>query len=247
MKNILLKILCVIVVVTFSLTAFADTYRCTASQLNIRNSADKSGKIIGHIAQNETVSVISVEGNWGTLLVNEDTGYVCMDYLENAQKDNYCENDENEPWTDKQKTIFWICFAFAIAIYVFAIVKVRQGELVVIRGWLDLGLLAFPWISLFLTLIGAHEFLGIYLFVALWIAAGVCFIASLVLSVVANWGNLFYVIFSLIMKLVVIPIIGFGLFYVIGKLSDEKGLTLRSLKVFLIVGLLVGGLMSFDE
>ena len=200
MKNILFKILCVILVVTSSLTVLADTYRCTATQLNIRSSADKSGKIIGHIARNETINVLSVEGNWGTLLVDEDTGYVCMDYMENAQIGNYGENDENELWTDKQKTIFWICFVLAIGIYVFAVVKVRQGEMIVIKGWLDLGLLSFPWISLFLTLIGAHEFLGIYLFVALWIIAGICFIVSLILSVVANWGNLFYVIFSLLMK-----------------------------------------------
>ena len=246
MEKIVFRILCAVLCVIASLAANAAPYRCTATNLNIRDTSDKSGKVIGQIAQNETVDILSVDGSWGTILVGSDTGFVRMDYLEQIQLNNDEKQNSNEPWTDKQKMIFWICLVVAVAIYIFAVVKVRQGEMVVIRGWLDFGLLVFPWLTLFALLL-FPDLLGKYVIIALIIISILCLLGSLVLSVIANWGSPFYIVFSLVMKIVVIPIIGFGVFYLISKLLDNTGLGRRSIIIFLVLGFLIGGLMSFEE
>ena len=238
--------LCVIA----SLAANAVPYLCTATQLNIRDTDDKSGKVIGQIAQAETVDILSVNGGWGSVLVADDTGYVSIDYMEPVQTVTQQSQSAEKPWTDKQQAIFWFCFVVAVGIYIFAAVKVRQGEMVVIRGWLDFGLLAFPWLALFAQLYDAFWgglLLGEYVRIALFVIGGLCLLGSLALSVIANWGSPFYIIFSLLMKIIVIPIMVFGIFYLIYKLMDNAGLTRRSIIIFLVLGFLIGGLMSFEE
>ena len=49
------------------------------------------------------------------------------------------------------------------------------------------------------------------------------------------------------MKIIVIPIMAFGVFYLIYKLMDNADLTRRSIIIFLVLGFLIGGLMSFEE
>lgn len=250
MGKIAFRIICAVLCMFTSLAANAAPYRCTASKLNIRDTADKSGRVIGQIAQNETVDILSVDGGWGLVLVNGDTGYVSMDFMEPLETSSDQEQSAEKPWTDAQQAIFWVCVVIAVAIYAFAVVKVRQGEMVVIRGWLDFGLLAFPWLALFVQLYDAFWgglLLGEYVRIALFVIGGLCLLGSLALSVIANWGSPFYIIFSLLMKIIVIPIMAFGVFYLIYKLMDNAGLTRRSIIIFLVLGFLIGGLMSFEE
>ena len=226
------------------------SYRCTASKLNIRDTADQSGKVIGKISQNDTVDIISLNDDWGMIILNGDTGYVSIKYMESLQPVSKASRNVAEPWTDKQKAVFWLCFAIAVGIYIFAIVRVRRGEMVVIKGWLDFGLLVFPWlvvIAHFWDAFYGHMIFGKYVLIALYIIAALCLLGSLALSVIANWGSPFNIIFSLIMKLVVIPIMAFGVFYFIFKILDENGISRKSIIVFLILGILIGGLMSFEE
>lgn len=229
-------------------------YYVTATTLNIRDNTATSGKIIGKFTQGESVEILSINDGWGTVLLDSDTGYVCMQYLSSEAPDSTyvttattATENQSEPWTDKQKAVFWLCFAVAVAIYAFAIVKVRRGELVVIKGWLDLGLLSFPWIVVMFTLLDGFEIFGFYIMTALYILSGLCLIGSLVLSVTANWGNPFNVVFSLVMKIIVIPIIGLGLFHLISKVLDKHGIDRKGIIIFLILGILIGGLMSFEE
>ncbi len=250
MKNKIRALVLMLVACFFATaTAMADNYRCTASHLNVRDTADKSGKVIGQIAQNENVDILSLDGEWGSMLMNGDTGYVNMSYMELCSSSSE-ESQIDEPWTDKQKAIFWVCFAVAVGIYAFAVIKVRQGEMVVIRGWLDFGLLLFPWLVVFLHLYDAFwggMIFGKYVIIALYVIAGLCLIGSLALSVIANWGSPFYVVFSVIMKLVVIPIMAFGFFYLIFKIWENRGLSRKAVIIFLVLGILIGGLMSFEE
>lgn len=228
----------------------AESYRCTATKLNIRETATASGNVIGQVAQDETVEIQSIDGEWGMVLVNGDTGYVNMNYLEQAQATSEEKHDLDEPWSDKQKAVFWLCFAIAVGIYAFAVVRVQRGMMVVINGWLDFGLLVFPWLVVFAHLCDTfygHLIFGKYVLIALYIIAGVCLVISLALSVIANWGSPFDIIFSLIMKLIVIPIMAFGVFYLLFKLGDKQGLNRRSIIIFAVLGVLIGGLMSFEE
>lgn len=250
MKKQVIRLLLLVICLSASAITFADSYRCTASQLNIRDTANKSGRIIGKLAQNETVDILSVDGKWGSVLINGDTGYVSMDYMEPFETSSNQGENVEKPWTDEQQAIFWICVVIAVAIYAFAVVKVRQGEMVVIRGWLDFALLMFPWLVVFLHLYDAFlggMIFGKYVIIALYVIAGLCLIGSLALSVISNWGSPFYVIFSLIMKLVVIPIMAFGFFYLIFKIWENRGLSRKAVIIFLVLGILIGGLMSFEE
>lgn len=229
---------------------YAENYRCTATKLNIRKTMSASGNVIGQITRDETVEIQSIDGEWGMVLVNGDTGYVCMSYMEQMQTSSKEDGSIEKPWTDAQQAIFWVCVVIAVAVYAFAVVKVRQGELVVIRGWLDFGLLLFPWFVVFAHFCDAvweYSIFGKYVLIALYVIAGLCLIGSLAISVISNWGSPFYVIFSLIMKLVVIPIMAFGLFYLIFKIWENRGLSRKSVIIFLVLGVLIGGLMSFEE
>jgi len=248
-KEFLQTVLLCICILTVSFV-YAKSYRCTATKLNIRETMSASGNVIGQITQNETIEIQSIDGEWGMVLLNGDTGYVCMSYMEQAQTSYEEKESMEKPWTDAQQAIFWVCVVIAVAIYAFAVVKVRQGELVVIRGWLDFGLLLFPWFVVFAHFcdaVWAYSIFGKYVLIALYVIAGLCLIGSLAISVISNWGSPFYVIFSLIMKLVVIPIMAFGLFYLIFKIWENRGLSRKSVIIFLILGILIGGLMSFEE
>lgn len=250
MKKQIVRIILLIICLAGTSTASAENHRCTVSKLNIRDTADKSGKVIGQIAQNETVDILSVDGKWGLVLINGDTGYVSMDYMEPFETSSNQGESVEKPWTDAQQAIFWICVVIAVAIYAFAVVKVRRGEMVVIRGWLDFALLMFPWLVIFLHLYDAFlggAIFGKYVIIALYVIAGLCLIGSLALSVISNWGSPFYVIFSLLMKLVVIPIMAFGFFYLIFKIWENRGLSRKAVIIFLVLGILIGGLMSFEE
>ena len=250
MKNPLVRIILLIICLSGIFSSSAENFRCAASKLNIRDSADKSGKVIGQLAQNETIDILSVDGEWGLVLINDDTGYVSMDYMEPLETSSNQEQRVEKPLTDAQQAIFWVCVVIAVAIHAFAVIKVRQGKMVVIRGWLDFGLLLFPWFVVFIHFCDAvweYMFFGKYVLIALYVIAGLCLIGSLALSVISNWGSPFYVIFSLIMKLVVIPIMAFGLFYLIFKIWENRGLSRKSVIIFLILGILIGGLMSFEE
>ena len=254
MKRFIVVLLLLVLCTVSASTVYADTYYVTASTLNVRDSAASSGSVVGKLAQNEAVEVLSTDEEWGMVLVNGDTGYVSMKYLSTEAPDSVSVTEgtstnetASEPWTDKQKAIFWLCFVIAVGIYIFAIVRVRRGEMVVIKGWLDLGLLSFPWIVVIFTLLDGFEIFGVYIMTALYILSGLCLIGSLVLSITANWGKPFSVVFSLVMKIIVIPIIGLGIFHLISKVLDKHGIDRKGIIIFLILGILIGGLMSFEE
>lgn len=228
----------------------ARPYRCTATKLNVRATADKSGKVLSQIAQNDTIDVLDIQNGWGMVTIEGDTGYVSMDYLEQVQLAAKESQKDGEPWTDKQKAVFWFSFAIGFVFYAYAIFQVRSGVLVVIRGWLDFALLASPWFVVFIHLYDIlfdHLIFGKYVLIALYIIAGLCLIASFALSVWSNLGNPFNIVISLVMKIIVIPIMAFGIFYLIFKILGKTGIDRRSIIIFGILGVLVGGLMSFDE
>lgn len=257
MKNIIIKYLLYILCTLTSSNVLAETYYVTASKLNIRDSAASSSCVIGKIGRGEAVEILSINNGWGMVLVGNDTGYISMKYLSVETPNSVSIKEEasneeavTEPWTDKQKAIFWTCFVIAVGIYAFAIVRVHSGKMVVIKGWLDFGLLVFPWlvvITHFWDAFYGHMIFGKYVLIALYIIAGLCLIASLALTVIANWGNPFNVIFALIMKLVVIPIMAFGVFYLIFKLGDKTGINRKNIIIFAVLGILIGGLMSFED
>ena len=242
MKRFIVVLLLLVLYAVSSITVYADTYYVTASTLNVRDSAASSGSIVGKLVQGESVEILSADGEWGTILVNGDTGYVSMKYLSTEvpdsvsfTEDTLTKETSSEPWTDKQKAIFWLCFVIAVGIYIFAIVRVRRGEMVVIKGWLDFGLLVFPWLVVIAHLWDAfygHMIFGKYVLIALYVIAALCLLGSLALSIIANWGSPFNIIFSLIMKLVVIPIMAFGVFYLIFKLGDKTGINRKTIIIF---------------
>lgn len=59
-----------------------ETYRCTASVLNIRQIPSRSGKVIGTLKRNQRVSVIRTEGDFAMISVGNKEGYVALKYLQ---------------------------------------------------------------------------------------------------------------------------------------------------------------------
>lgn len=71
------------------LMANAETYIVTANKLNVRSEASKTGNIIGTFQQGDAVTVEGISGDWATVDIHGETGYVSTQYLaspESVQK-----------------------------------------------------------------------------------------------------------------------------------------------------------------
>ncbi len=64
--------------------SYAGDYVCVASSLNVRSAPTTASSVIGSISYGSTVTVISGNGSWAQINYNGNTGYVSMDYLEDA-------------------------------------------------------------------------------------------------------------------------------------------------------------------
>ncbi|MCD8147958.1 MAG: DUF4366 domain-containing protein [Clostridiales bacterium] len=53
--------------------------------LNLRTGASTNDEVIGHLLPGTTVEIIGEEDGWYQVIVSEQTGYVCGDYLEVAE------------------------------------------------------------------------------------------------------------------------------------------------------------------
>ncbi len=56
-----------------------------SDHLNLRTGASTDDEVIGHLLPGTTVEIIGEEDGWYQVIVSEQTGYVCGDYLEVAE------------------------------------------------------------------------------------------------------------------------------------------------------------------
>ena len=78
----------------------AENYVVTANKLNVRDEASKAGEIIGSFKKGDEVKVDEINGDWATVNVNGEVGYISMQYLstpESKQKNTQTrETDTSE-------------------------------------------------------------------------------------------------------------------------------------------------------
>ena len=123
------------------------SYTVTASALNVRNQADISGKVLGLLANMETVTVTEVQQNWGKIQFQGQTGWICLsrdgnDYVIFNGEDE----EENEliatALTANRTTIFndetvtWTATAIggSPATYTYSFTVYRDDELIYTSG-----------------------------------------------------------------------------------------------------------------
>lgn len=77
---------CLLVTTLFSGTAMAESYgtgkvSTESTMVNMRASADLSGKILAKIPKNAKLTVLNISGDWYKVDYNGKTGYIFQDYL----------------------------------------------------------------------------------------------------------------------------------------------------------------------
>lgn len=96
------------------LVANAETYIVTADKLNVRSEASKTGDIIETFQQGDAVTVEEISGDWATVDINGEKGYVSTQYLASS------ESGQKSKETKKKSTMDTIGeYVFGIAIILF--------------------------------------------------------------------------------------------------------------------------------
>lgn len=68
--------------------------------LNLRTGASTDEEVIGHLLPGTTVEIVGKEDGWYQVIVSEQTGYVCGDYLEVAESTAQATGESTEEETD---------------------------------------------------------------------------------------------------------------------------------------------------
>lgn len=148
---------------------------------------------------------------------------------------------------------FWYSLAIMafITFYALAIIRVQVGKMKVIVGWKDLIMLVVIWMLIgvqYLNIVRYEaELLGLIVSIAVFIAIIVMFLISIILTIRGNTGIL-NILYALIMKLIVIPLIPFAFIVALCQLlsiGNRRGAIKRILRAALAI-LSIVAFVSFD-
>lgn len=223
-------------------------YTVTTDILNVRSESSTGAAVAGVLHRTDTVSVLSQSDGWGTILYNGDSCYVNMSYLSMVR-----EPSDFGKWIDEHLTFVYIVIALIVLLYIFCVIMVQGDNMVVIGGWIDLCFMVVPWLIIGLFLMSVMfsgedniETDKTMLIVGASIS-GLLLVISLVKTVVANLDSPLLIIPALLMKIIILPIIPLGLLAILFHDRSTRSGILGTLKAVLFVGLIVYGLMSFDD
>lgn len=65
-----------ILLILFINISYSQTFKIEVQKLNVRENPDQNSKIIGSYSINDTVNIISQEGNWLKIKVGKKEGYI---------------------------------------------------------------------------------------------------------------------------------------------------------------------------
>lgn len=86
-----------------NLAAQETTRMYASSRLNIRSANNTNSEILGKLSVNDTVNVISTDGDWATILYNDNIAYVASSYLSSTKT-----TVQTESGTDEVGVQVWI-------------------------------------------------------------------------------------------------------------------------------------------
>ena len=101
MKRAIFTLLMLLIVAAGS---FAKTYKVTASKLNVRNSPDKSGQVIGSVTQDTEVEVVSIEDGWAEIKYKGRTAYISAQYIAPVKKTSSNNNQSSQSQSSKSSS-----------------------------------------------------------------------------------------------------------------------------------------------
>ena len=80
--------------------------------MNVRNEASKTGSIIGTLQQGDAITVEEINGEWATVDVKGETGYVSTQYLASPEAGQ--KSAETKKKTSLSENIFFIILLFIL-------------------------------------------------------------------------------------------------------------------------------------
>ena len=103
------------IVFAFFITQFAitQTFIVKPNTLNVRADTNKNSNVIAKMNENDTITAISIEGNWVKINISDKQGFVNKNYLEEiSEKDN----TKKVGFVYGFKSLFLVSFIIAILI-----------------------------------------------------------------------------------------------------------------------------------
>lgn len=180
----------------------------TASELNVREQADKNSSVLGKLANKQVIEVENMEGNWAKITFVDESGTEKQGYISTK----YITPVENiASSSPKDNTFLYtvsIIGLIALICYIIALIKTRNGEMTTIANWYDFALLCasfvIPCIGLYL---GSQEGQGLdNLAIGGFVIGGVSFLGSIAYSIKENSDNYFHAFLSIVAKLFVVMV-----------------------------------------
>lgn len=179
-------------------------YEITANELNIREHDNKSSKVIGKLSKGQIISVDTIVGDWALTSFTDEQGiekqgYVSTEYIKSTEIKNNI----------KTKLTFYV-YAFVgflvltLVCYIIALIKTHKGQMTTIVNWYDFALLvgsfSFPIIAFFIN----EDKENNNVIIGGIVIGGLCFLGSLVWSVIANKDNYFHAFVSVFAKIFIV-------------------------------------------
>ncbi|WOC50836.1 hypothetical protein BPO_0189 [Bergeyella porcorum] len=214
-QKIALLLMLLFVTITYGQTG---SYEVTASELNVREQASKESNAIGKVVKGDIIDVESIEGDWVlTTIINdkgeEQKGYVSAKYIQQVGEG---DTSTEKKLSDGERNILIGAGILGLICYIIAFTKVRKGQMTIIVNWYDATLLIATFILPIIGFVVGHNKNDtIYLGVSC-ILAGLCFLSSLVWSVMANNDNYYHACLSVLAKIFLVFIAFFILLSVFG-------------------------------
>jgi hypothetical protein len=215
--------LSLLVLIVVGANAYGDSvgnYEVIANVLNVRSEPSSNGEIIGKLTAKQIVQVVEFDKDWASIVFVGDSGenlngYVKTEFIQ-LVSGNTNNAVEQVPQNKTLQYFFVGVFVFCVICYIIALIRTQQGKMIAIVNWYDFTLLIAPFI---LWIIAAccyndnsdSNILSIVLFVI----GLLCFIGSMIWSIIANKGSLFNMIVSIFAKLFVIMIVWLIVLYFI--------------------------------
>jgi hypothetical protein len=213
------------------LTAYpqsVENYEVTADVLNVRTEANSNAEIVGKLKSKQIVQVVKFNNDWASIVFVNDSGENLNGYVKTEFIQPVSENAVTGTVTQAQEDktlqyVFWGVFAICLICYIIALVRTRQGKMITIVNWYDFALLVVPFILWIIAAISYDKNSDSNLLsICLFIIGGLCFLGSMVWSVIANKRSVFNMIVSIFAKLFVVMIVWLLVLFIIRPKTTQR-------------------------
>jgi hypothetical protein len=233
--------LCLMALIVIGLNAFSQSvgnYEVTTDVLNVRTKPSSDGEIIGKLKQQQVVQVVEFNNDWASVVFVNDSGenisgYVKTEFIQPVSENAVTDTVKQAPEDETLLYVLGGVFAFCLICYIKALKRTRQGKMITSVNWYDFALLVSPFILWIIAVISYDKNSESNLLsICLFIIGGLCFLGSMVWSIIANKGSVFNMIVAVFAKLFVIMIVWLLILYIIRPKTTQKTESLGNGKTY---------------